>query len=199
MPENPVRSGFAFVGWNTKPDGTGEFVDKSYTVNGDMTVYAKWSNKNQFTVTFDKNNKTTGSTNANPNTVQVYEGEAIGTLPAQPVRPGYVFRGWNTSSNGSGNTVNENTIITRDTIVYAKWVEVNTVIFDANRGSFSDGSKIKIVEIEDGKTLKDYLPTQPTRPGYDFVRWSDNNGTTVNGNTTITKSMTVYARWRRNW
>ena len=40
------REGFAFAGWNTKPDGSGvSYADSaafSYTAPGDMTLYAQW-------------------------------------------------------------------------------------------------------------------------------------------------------------
>ena len=38
----PVKTGYKFMEWNTKRDGTGTKVDKNTVVNGNITVYAIW-------------------------------------------------------------------------------------------------------------------------------------------------------------
>lgn len=43
MPVKPTRSGYSFVGWNTKADGSGIVFTSTTVVNSDMTVYAQWS------------------------------------------------------------------------------------------------------------------------------------------------------------
>jgi uncharacterized repeat protein (TIGR02543 family) len=42
LPTAPVKAGYAFVGWNTKADGSGSAFTASTTVTADITVYAKW-------------------------------------------------------------------------------------------------------------------------------------------------------------
>lgn len=41
-PAPPARSGFAFIGWNTRPDGTGTAFNAQTPVTGNVTVYAIW-------------------------------------------------------------------------------------------------------------------------------------------------------------
>lgn len=36
-----VKAGHEFLGWNTSPDGSGEYVQALYGVDGDMALYAK--------------------------------------------------------------------------------------------------------------------------------------------------------------
>ena len=42
MPEDPVRDGYTFIGWNTEKDGSGDTFTAATTVTGDVTVYAQW-------------------------------------------------------------------------------------------------------------------------------------------------------------
>lgn len=43
--KTPTRTGYIFVGWNTKPDGSGDSYSNNdlYTVHEDVTFYAQWS------------------------------------------------------------------------------------------------------------------------------------------------------------
>jgi uncharacterized repeat protein (TIGR02543 family) len=43
LPASPARSGgYTFTGWNAAPDGSGTIFTAMTTVNGDITVYARW-------------------------------------------------------------------------------------------------------------------------------------------------------------
>ena len=42
MPSNPVRNGFAFIGWNTAMNGTGSGFTAATRVYNNMQVYAQW-------------------------------------------------------------------------------------------------------------------------------------------------------------
>jgi uncharacterized repeat protein (TIGR02543 family) len=93
FPANPARSGYSFAGWNTQLDDAGSAFTASTTVSAHTTVYAQWDTYS-YMVTFEKNG---GDTEADPVTKTV-TGPAsnVGTLPANPVRSGYSFAGWNT-------------------------------------------------------------------------------------------------------
>jgi uncharacterized repeat protein (TIGR02543 family) len=43
LPSPPSRAGFEFAGWNTKADGSGTAFTAAATVNGNITVYAQWT------------------------------------------------------------------------------------------------------------------------------------------------------------
>jgi uncharacterized repeat protein (TIGR02543 family) len=82
---------------------------------------AELRNSLTYTVTFNKNNTDTGSTEANPRTNTVAMGTAVGTLPTVPTRTGWTFNSWNTSASGNGSVFDENTEVTGNITVYAQW------------------------------------------------------------------------------
>jgi len=98
----PVRDGYAFMGWNTAPNGTGATVISSdrYMTFADplaasLTLYAHWQPV-KYVVHYDSN----GATNVYPSvSVSLFES---GLLPAPPPTPpiGFVFNRWSVSQNG---------------------------------------------------------------------------------------------------
>jgi len=76
------------------------------------------------TVSFHKNNRDPGSTEAKPDSITVTPpATTLGTLPEEPTRPGHKFVEWNTAENGQGTRFDENTPVNANIfmIVYAKW------------------------------------------------------------------------------
>jgi uncharacterized repeat protein (TIGR02543 family) len=115
------RSGYTFGGWNTDASGTGTNygAGSSYTVTGDVTLYAKWD-VITYTVTFDINSGS-GTT---PSAQTVSLGSAI-TLPSGSgfSRTGYNFGGWNTDASGTGTNYDAGFpyTVTGNITLYAKW------------------------------------------------------------------------------
>jgi len=88
----------------------------------------------EYTVTFAANDGS-GRTLA---TKTVADGETA-SLPAEPSREGYTFKGWNTESDGSGSSFTASTKVKSDITVYAQWEE--TVVPPPETGNrFSDVS-----------------------------------------------------------
>ena len=82
-----TRTGYTQVGWATVDGGEKVYsFDDVYTKNEALTLYPVW-NTNKYTITFD----TAGGSEIAPIT-QDY-GTAI-TAPADPIREGYTFIGW---------------------------------------------------------------------------------------------------------
>ena len=77
-PDNPTRKGYTFKGWDKE-------IPKTMPAEN-MTVKAQWK-INQYTITFDTN----GGSEIAPIT-QDYGTEI--TVPDNPTRKGYAFRGW---------------------------------------------------------------------------------------------------------
>jgi len=123
------RSGYTFDGWNTNSSGTGKnySVYSSYTVYGDVTLYAKWNpigSDTPYTVNFNSNG---GS-----GTVQSMEALA-GTTITLPdgsglSKSGYTFGGWNTNSSGTGTNYSAYAVYTvnGNVTLYAKWNSANS-------------------------------------------------------------------------
>lgn len=116
----PMRYGYEFNGWFTTPGG-GSPISHSVLVSKitDHTAYAHWTGK-RYTITFDANGGSVGTPSKD-----VYYGSTYGELPT-PVREGYDFVGWYTSSTGGVNkTANTTVSITDNETLYAKWVAKN--------------------------------------------------------------------------
>lgn len=111
MPEAPVKDGYVFLGWNTAEDGSGDVVTADTPITGDITIYAVFRQEYVYNVIFVVDGKET--------TVQVTESDAVIRLPKDPVKDGYIFKGWNTKADGTGTAVTDGTAVTADIKVYA--------------------------------------------------------------------------------
>jgi len=192
---NLARTGHTFGGWNTNSGGTGTNYNAgvSYTPTGSITLYARWT-PNTYTVTFNSNN---GSGTV-PAQTALYDTDI--TLPDGDslTRTGYIFGGWNTSLDGTGDDYDENSSYTvnGNTTLYAKWIQTYTVTFNINGGSGTAPSP-RTAPRNSAITL----PSGLTRTGYTFGGWNtssdgtgDNYGSSYTGNADIM----LYARWTIN-
>jgi uncharacterized repeat protein (TIGR02543 family) len=127
-----VRTGYTFMGWNTKADGTGDNYAAGATNVGDLTttpsttvtLYAKWQG-NAHTVTFDANGGTGGDA------YNLNYGDTLN--PPTVRRVGYAFQGWlDSSSNPMPVTV------VGDATYYAQWAKTSVSV------SAADNDKIAI-------------------------------------------------------
>ena len=99
---------------------------------------------------------------------QYLESAPFGTVsqgPAvEPTKTGYVFNGWN---NYTANT----TPITANRTIKAKWaVKTYPVIFNANGGTFADGSEEMTSNFQFDATIT--APGTPSLAGYNFLGWA---------------------------
>jgi len=187
------RTGYTFSGWNTKADGTGTNYNagSSYTPAGNITLYAQWTS----VVTFDINSGT-GTT---PAAQSVVAGSRI-TLPNGTglTKSGYLFKGWNTSADGTGTNYNAGSSYTPtgSITLYARWM-YPTVTFNTNSGSGTppaaqSAAAGSAITLPDGSGL--------SRTGYTFSGWNTNTsgtGTTYDADSlyTLTGDITLYAKW----
>lgn len=152
IPENPTREGYKFIGWASTNNATEpDFVANANVVD-DKEYYAIWTKVN--TVTF-KTNDGTDTTHA---TVKVENEKAISTddladesMPADPTRDGYVFKGWATDAGATASDFNGDTVVSEDKTVYAIWVKKGTITVkhqDEEDNKISDDSNL---EGEDGR------------------------------------------------
>ena len=114
QPVAPTRTGYDFKGWYSDAGLTAAWNFASGTVNGNMTLYAKWEIKH-LKVTFDPS---LGSVTVD------YGGKVI--KPATPTRAGYYFGGWFSDAKFTDPWNFASDTITADTVIYAKWVKVSS-------------------------------------------------------------------------
>ncbi len=115
-PTAPTETGYTFGGWYTDSALTTPF-DFTPTVTGPLTLYAQWTT-NHYPVTFDLGEHGT----AIPGESIEYRDHA--TAPPDPTETGYTFGGWYTDSALTTPFDFENTSITADTTLYAKWTAI---------------------------------------------------------------------------
>ena len=122
-PTDPTKTDCSFLGWYKDTAYTSAWEFSTDVVNGDITLYARWSNPGEavYTVTFD----TDGGNEMEPASVKANEKL---TMPANPQKLGFDFRGWY-SDTEKQIAYDFKTPVTGDMTLYAKWVKSN-VRFD---------------------------------------------------------------------
>ena len=111
----------------------------------------------------------------------------------------HAFKGWNTKADGSGFFYeNEATDkFDSDTTLYAQWVELKTITFNANDGSVMPATKTQVVE----KGVETALEANTfTYSGFAFTKWNtaaDGSGTDyANGKkVSLDNNLELYAIW----
>jgi uncharacterized repeat protein (TIGR02543 family) len=104
--------------------------------------------------------------------------------------------GWNTAADGSGSDFIASTMVSGTITLYAQWVHFWTITFDNNGGDTMANPATKTVT--GPATTIDALPAPPTKTGYNFGGWytaPDGGGTAFTAVTTMSASITVYAKW----
>jgi uncharacterized repeat protein (TIGR02543 family) len=100
---------------------------------------------------------------------------------------------------GAGDAFNASTTVSASITVYAQWTPdlpgSYTVTFALNDGT----PNVHAIKTVTGPaTTIDALPDPPNRTGYDFGGWNtadDGQGTPFDASTTVTASITVFAKW----
>ena len=179
-PADPVKTGYLFEGWYTD-SAFGTLYNFSDPVYCSLSLQAKWK-ANSYTVTFNANG---GSSVA----AQAVEHGATATEPADPVRAGYVFKGWYADA-GFTTAFDFNKAITGNTTLYAKWAKLVTVTFNAD-----SGTEVASQTLEQGSSLGQ-LPISK-RDDYVFAGWYLGD-TRVAAWTAINEDMTLTAHWDQN-
>ena len=197
LPADPEKDGYTFKGWNTKANGTGEAVTAETVVTDEMEVYAVFEQNpapiEEVRVVFDVDGV--------KSEVKVVKGEAMGSnLPADPMKDGYTFKGWNTKADGTGETVTAETVVTDEMEVYAVFEQNPAPIEEVKVVIDVDGVKTEVKVIK-GEAIGSNLPADPTKEGYTFKGWNtkaDGTGEAVTAETVVTDEMEVYAVFEQN-
>ncbi len=208
----PQRSGYAFLGWNTRSDGSGTdyrcgSMMSVYSYSNRVTLYARWRKGNAFTLHYYPN----GGSNPPAETVMVSSktsGVQARVSSVKPVREGYTFLGWNTQKDGQGSSYKAGGAVSfskpGERKLYARWKKKRTysLVFRGNGGTGSPAA-VKKVSSNDSVTLTIPKSPVPTRKGYKFLYWNtepDGTGRNFSPGKTVTRrasdpSLTLYARW----
>lgn len=186
-----TRDGYAFAGWTTTENGTGNLYSDEASVtnlvneeNGSVTLFAQWT-KGDSRITFNKNAE---DAQAGTTSIEAVNGESVADIIV-PTREGYAFGGYYvndkklfdakgslvkgvegyTDADGKWNTTN-------DVIVSAKWVQANSTIkfYDSNDVAATLLNTINI------KTGNNVAPVKvPTKVGAEFLGYFTKETTPV--------------------
>ena len=196
----PKKEGFIFDGWYKDKELKEKITQVKLTK--DMTVYAKWTKKEQppkpvnyFTLTFD----TGKAEEIKPITKE--ENTIIDLNQYLPKKEGFIFDGWYKDKELKEKITQVK--LTKDMTVYAKWIakippvvtEEFTITIDPNGGNWNGDTKAKIMKIKKGDYIT--LPQAPSKKGYTFLYWKGSNYK-PGDKYKVEKDHTFVAQWKKN-
>lgn len=194
-----TKTGYDFVKWNTKADGTGTSYNAGASFTSEVqstTLYAQWSIKT-YTVSYNAN----GGSGAPSSQTKTY-GTALTLSSTVPTRSGWTFVGWGTSatattkSYSAGGSYTSNAAIT----LYAIWSKTLTLSYSANGGSGAPSSQSTTIYNATTSATFTISSTKPTLASSNFQGWATSSTATSKGydsggSITISANTTLYAVW----
>ena len=211
-PGNLVKDHFTFAGWNTASDGSGTNYAQGQTFTmgtANVTLYAKWTAKPTYTVTYDGNGSTGGNVPVDSTNYEETQTVTVIGNTGNLVRTHFAFASWNTASDGSGTTYTQGATFpmgTSNVILYAQWTANPTyrVTYDAN-GATGGTPPVDTINYEQGNIVTVLGNTgNLVRTNFTFAGWNtaaDGSGTNYAQGQTFTMgtaNVTLYARWTAN-
>lgn len=185
-----VKEGYAFDGWYDAPQG-GNLIDvKEKVFQEDMTLFAHWTEKKHAVKFYcDYYNKI--KPNLETTVVMVRDGEPVEAITAPKIQ-GYTFVDWYDNKEFLGEPYNFDTPVSKDLVLYAKYIESYLVRFEFNDGT----NRFNIMEdIEKIKAMPN-----PKRQGYKFLGWYDaaEGGNLIDTKgKMLEKGKILYAHWKK--
>lgn len=138
-----------------------------------------------------------------PSSQTKWYGEGLTLSSTKPTRTNYVFKNWNTKSDGSGTSYASGASYTGNAALalYAQWYAPYTVSYNANGGSGAPSSQTKVYN-----TALTLSSTKPTRTGYTFKGWATSSANASAGTVAYAAgakyaanaNATLYAVWQIN-
>ena len=142
-------------------------------VKSEIMLGNKYALNDVYTVTFDANGGALST-----NTKDVTNGSSFGILPT-PTKSGYVFDGWYSDSELT-NEITENSVVdlNGNIILYAKWTNTYTIVFNSNGGQGTTASVTCTLDTDCKLTKNGFKANIYTNTSSKFAGWS----TTIDGN-----------------
>lgn len=184
---SPVKNGYTFGGWFTRPNGAGIKVlpTTKYDYSFNMTIYAYWVGVDN-TIKFNSNGGIGEMSDITAKT-----GVSV-TLPkSQFTKSGKVFKGWSDSKYSEKIEYTDNETFympNKNLTLFAIYQDGFYITYDTNGGT-NDGFK------ELGISIKSAIYTE--KNGFALSGWySDNNfENAVSFPLNLESNTTIYARW----
>lgn len=153
--------------------------------------------RNQYVITFING----GVTDKTVNKKYEQSIEDADYTPANPPagKDGYVFDGWHDNELGEGEkyVFTGKTMPARNITLYAKWsAPTHNVTFDLGYDAPPEATTPPTQTVQHRKTAQQ--PEDPTRDGFSFTGWYDEDGSPFNFATLIVKDLRLTAHWLSN-
>lgn len=192
-----TKAKHTFEAWYDEATGGTKINLTTYTVTSDVTLYAHYTADtptpppSNVKITFDANG---GTFDDGKTTVEkTPDSDNLVLDLDDPTRENHRFEGWYTAVNGGDAVDPMFDELTESKTLYAHWVRQFVITFDANTGTLSGASSVKI---DEGAKITG-APTA-SKAGSDFHGWftAAEAGEKVDLDTyTVTEDKTLYARF----
>ena len=180
----PEKEGYYFYGWSLDAEFTTR-ANNSFVVGENVTLYAEWGVEEKYLLSFETNG---GSAIESV----LYYPNAYLAIPENPTKANYVFGGWYKDAaltkEFSFNAAPQ--MPKKAMTIYAKWNEMNAIVFNSNGGS--------AVETVYGAIGDPIIGLEePTKAGYIFDGWYEDAQLTMPYDVSMIPAgiVTVYAKW----
>jgi uncharacterized repeat protein (TIGR02543 family) len=201
-----ASGGTQVYGTNGHSNNTGYFQNNVYKHDGELTVYAHWS-ENSYTINYNLNKGSGSTTPSGDTSKQTQKFTTSVNLHDEPTREGYIFSGWNTQADGKGKSYSAgqsvNKLVSSDggsITLYAQWTPITyTISYNANGGTHvrtnsstkTDESLTRSSEVNQFvggstatatytfDTAKNLTTNGFTWEGHTFLGWSENANATT--------------------
>ena len=177
--QNPTKEGYTFTGWYTKGN---EKVSYPITVTENITLYSKYE-INSYKVSYYNEGK------KYIDDQKINYGENALKPNTDPSKIGYTFKYWSIKENGEEYEFS--TKITKDITLYAVY-EINkyTVTY------INEGTEYHKETAEYGSVVTSIQ--NPTKEGYTFIGWYNENNEKVTHPITVTENITLHSKYEIN-
>ena len=177
--QDPIKEGYTFTGWYTKDN---EKVSYPITVTKNMTLYSKYEINSYKVSYYNEGVKYIEDQKIN-------YGENALKPNTDPSKIGYTFKYWSIKENGEEYEFS--TKITKDITLYAVY-EINkyTVTY------INEGVEYHKETAEYGSIVTSIQ--DPTKEGYTFIGWYNENNEKINHPITVTENITLHSKYEIN-
>ena len=185
---------YTLSGWYSD-SGLTESISSISDVRTAQTIYARFYDNNDYSITIYHYNLQTGTTTQVAATTKKYDQTYdLAASPTATWSGTFVFKGWHSGAYNGSSVSGTQTMKGSALSFYATFNPGYRITFN---GSHQDASlSFSTYDGEANTTLGTHFPTA-TRSGYVLQGWytTSDGGTTVSSTTTITANTTYYAHW----
>lgn len=208
---NLERSGFTFTGWNTRADDSAaRYVENDTFEMGEanVTLFARWTDKPTFKVTYFANGADSGEVPTDDNEYNEGSTVTVASNSGSLRKKGNTFVGWNTEPEGDDGVFHfpgaTFPMGMSHVKLHARWTTKPTYTLTYTGNDNTSGTPPAAIENEAGAEVNIAGQGSLVRKGYSFTAWdtkADTSGKEYRENDVYiisAKHDTLYAQWEVN-